>query len=290
MNSRVDYSLLCIAVLIAASLFNVSFAQSQTKDDLSSVTQIYSYAAEHKLIEKPIGEVVVQIGKQFIGQPYAAHTLDDTGAEHLVVNLQEFDCVTLIENSLALARCVKESRLSFDAFRRELEHIRYRGGNLAGYPSRLHYFTEWIRDNVAKSVLKDVTKELGGQEVRKELNFMTTHRDSYDQLRQDSLFSAMQEVEEQISARSYYYIPKQKVHSIESKLQDGDIIAITTSVGGLDVSHTGIAVKGADGRIHLLHAPNVHETVTITKETLVQYLREHKKDTGIIVARAAEVK
>ena len=46
---------------------------------------------------------MLEIGKFFLGTPYVAGTLETKGAEHLVVNLREYDCVTFVENVVALA-------------------------------------------------------------------------------------------------------------------------------------------------------------------------------------------
>ena len=73
-----------------------------------------------------------------------------------------------------------------------------------------------------------------------------------------------------------------------SKIQNGDIIAITTSVPGLDISHTGIAVKEKDGMVYLLHAPDAGQKVQLTKEPLAKSLQAHPKQMGIVVLRAVE--
>ena len=50
-------------------------------------------------------------------------------------------------------------------------------------------------------------------------------------------------------------------------------------------SHTGIAIRLADGRIHLLHAPNVGKKVQISDVPLADYIKGIKNQTGIIVSR-----
>jgi len=73
-------------------------------------------------------------------------------------------------------------------------------------------------------------------------------------------------------------------------LRDGDIIAFTTSIKGLDIGHVGIAVREEDGRIHILHAPQPGTKVHITKEPLSEYIMSVKKHSGIIILRAEELK
>ena len=250
----------------------------------------FSFAFEHKLYEKFTGDVVISIGKEFLCSPYEPNTLDQADTECLVINLHSFDCVTFVENVLALSRCVKENRLSYEAFQSELQSIRYREGIANGYASRLHYFTDWIYDNEQKGIVKNITKELGGIVYKKKANFMTTHRGNYPHLTDDSAFSAMKSVEDSLSHRSFYYIPKEQIKIIESKIKSGDIIAITTNKEGLDIIHTGIAVRMDDGSLHYMHAPNVKGVVKITKETLWMHLKKIPSQTGIIVARPVEIK
>lgn len=122
---------------------------------------------------------MVRVGREFLGTQYEAHTLEQPGEEQLVVYLRGFDCVTFVENVLALSRCIKKQVSTFEAVENELQEIRYRKGVLDGYPSRLHYFSEWIEDNAAKGVVRNVTAELGGQSYRKTINWITRHHDAY---------------------------------------------------------------------------------------------------------------
>ncbi|MGA2622950.1 MAG: N-acetylmuramoyl-L-alanine amidase-like domain-containing protein [Bacteroidota bacterium] len=254
--------------------------------------RIFSFATSNKLIEKPIGEVVALIGEQFLGTPYEPNTLEQPGEERLVVNLRAFDCVTLVENVLALARCVKKDRLSFNAFGQELQKLRYRNGRVTGYASRLHYFIDWISDNQKKGIVEDVTQRLAGKPYRKAFNFMSKHRKLYRQLAIDSTFSQIEATEEALSNRSWLFVPKSKIigsHSAiqtpQSEIRSGDIIAFTTEREGLDIAHTAIALRLDDGSLHCLHAPDAKGKVRITDETLSEYIQKHTSFTGIIVAR-----
>jgi len=143
----------------------------------------FDLAAAMKLHERPINEVVAAIAESFIGTEYAANTIDAPGKEQLMINLQTLDCVTFYENSLVLARCIKKNKSTFEDFKKELQFVRYRGGVIDSYASRLHYTSDYFFENEHKSVLRDVTKELGGVLWRKKINFMSTHPDLYLQLK-----------------------------------------------------------------------------------------------------------
>jgi len=276
-----------LLILVAFFLLAPSLCTSQQNDKLLC-NRIFSFAFEHKLIEKPIGETIVAVGKQFLGKPYEANTLDKPDTERLVVDLHSFDCVTFVENVLALSRCIKSNRLSFDAYTQELQKIRYREGSLNGYASRLHYFSEWIQDNGKKGILHDLTKDLGGVPLGKQIDFMSRHRNLYPKLKNDSSFFRITSIESTLSQDSLFFIPKSNVRSTESSIRSGDLIAVTTTQEGLDVSHTGIAIRLQDGSLHLLHAPDAGDSVRISSERLSAYLKRHSQHTGIMVVRATE--
>ena len=240
------------------------------------------------LLQKPVGENMVALGEHFIGMPYVAHSLEEAGEEHLVINLRGFDCLTLVENSLALSRCLSSARTSFDDFRAQLTYIRYAGGTIKGYTSRLHYFTDWMADNVRKGVVQDMTLAVGGEDYRKTINFMSTHRDSYKQLADDSAMERVKEAEASLSGNALHRVPREKIASVLSLLRNGDIIGIVTSMEGMDIAHTGMVLR-KDGTAKFLHAPLSGGAVTTSEGSLAEYVRRTKSMTGIVVARPLAV-
>ena len=237
-----------------------------------------------------MNESVAQIAQSFLGTEYAANTLEVPGPERLVIRLDAVDCVTFYEYSLAFARCVHQGIDTFDGFRREVQTLRYRGGVIDGYPSRLHYTSDYFYDNEQRGTLADKTAELGGVPLKKTIDFMSTHADSYPHLKDDPVnLASIRAVERAIRARTILYIPKARVEKIAPKILDGDILGITTSVPGLDCSHTGIAFRKT-GVLHMLHAPHPGLRVQVTEAPLGEYLARVGKDTGIIVARPLEPK
>lgn len=264
-------------------------AQIYSDKDVEVCKSKFEFAVNKNLNEKPIGDVIAAVGKTFLGIEYIAHTLEKGDSETLVIDLTGLDCTTFLENALVFARCIKEQKTTFEDYQNELKKIRYRDGILNEYPSRLHYFSDWIFNNVKKGIVKDITKEIGGEPITFNVYFMTKHPEFYVQLKNDPKFIPLiKSQEEKINSREYYFIPKEKVSSIEGKINNGDLIAITTNKKGLDIGHVGVAVKMDDGRIHFMHAPNVGYKVQITEKPLADYLARIKSHTGIIVLRAVE--
>jgi hypothetical protein len=117
---------------------------------------------------------------------------------------------------------------------------------------------------------------------------MSTHPESYYQLREHPQFlPVIRAQEEAITRRTLYHVPTKIVPKVASKIHDGDILAITTDIPGMDVSHTGIALW-QNGKLHLLHAPLSGSKVRITERPLAEYLAASRKRLGIMVARPVE--
>ena len=122
----------------------------------------------------------------------------------------------------------------------------------------------------------------------KEINFLTMHRDDYYGLSADKPYREMITVEKNLSVRSLYSIKKAEIRRLENGIEDGDIIAITTGIEGLDVVHVGLAVR-IGRRIHLLHASKLDKMIVLSVPTLYQYLSRSKIMTGIMVGRVMPV-
>ena len=235
---------------------------------------------------KPSGELILEIGLQFLGTPYVAHTLENGTEEKLIINTRELDCTTFAENVLALVRTVKSGSPGFERFTAELSYIRYRDGVRNGYLSRLHYFSEWISDNCEKGILLNAGREIANLVYPNRVDFMSRHPDSYQVLKEHpELVGQLKVLESDFSKADAWYIPKERLPEFDGKINNGDIIAITTSIDGLDVTHVGIAIK-KEGQLHLLHASSREMKVVVTTETLFEYLGKSKSVSGIMVARA----
>jgi hypothetical protein len=249
--------------------------------------RLMTRAQQEEVGGQPIGARMTAFGRYFVGHPYVAHTLELAGPERLVVNLKELDCVTLVENAYALATAAR-GQAAFSEFLRSLELVRYRGGSLDGYTSRLHYFSDWLADAERKGVVRDITGEIGGVPFEKRIHFMTSNRDAYRQLREDpALVDSMRTIEQRLNRERRYWIPQDRIAEVAPRIQEGDIIAITTRIEGLDVSHTGLATW-IEGRLHLLHAPDVGQPVEISTRPLAERIRASRLQTGIMVARPLE--
>lgn len=241
---------------------------------------------DSSLSEKELYEIIAEVGKSFLGVEYAAGTLDNNKKdEKLVIKITGLDCVTFVENTLAISRIIRKGKPDYESYRSELQNIRYRNGEINGYASRLHYFSDWIYDNQKKGIVEDITKEIGGESYNKNIDFMSSHVESYKQLKNNpEITEEIIAVENEINGRKMYYIRKDKVDDYYDSMQTGDIIATTTKIDGLDITHTGFVYK-ENGKVKFMHASVTKGEIVISSESLKDYLSKNSKQSGIMVVR-----
>lgn len=257
---------------------------SDTPEDSLIFERTVAWVRESRSDTLPIGELIAAIGQRFVGAPYTPGLLEVPETEQLVVNLREFDCVTYVEHMLSMARAIAAGEPTYGRFKVELRRIRYRDGELTGYPSRLHYFSEWISNNDDKGVVENITQALGGVRDTTGIDFMSRHTESYRQLADSVNLQAIREKEAELSSFPRYMIPENRIADVADQIRNGDVIAATSTVPGLDIAHTGLALW-VDGRLHLMHAPLVGSMVEISEVPLAERIQRIEAQDGIMVAR-----
>ena len=203
------------------------------------------------------------LSESFLETPYAESTLGGGSGqtEQLTVDLSGLDCFTYIDY-------VESLRLSenFEEFKEKLAKIRYKDGAVL-WEKRKHFFSDWVSGEDKNA--HDVTGEVGGDiaaTATKKLNRKTD----------GSLWlPGLAVVKRDIS-----YIPSQKITpQILREIRTGDYLGVYSDKDGLDVSHTGIAVRKND-EVYLRHASLVHKKVL--DEKLASYM---KNKPGLLVYR-----
>ena len=220
-----------------------------------------------------------------LGTPYVGHTLEGD-SEMLTINIDQLDCTTFVETLYALARTTLDGRRSWRDFAARLESIRYRGGVMGDYSSRLHYISEWIIDNNSRGNLFEVTPDVPHSKFQiKTINFMTTHAGSYQSLKNDpAMVARIAAFEEKLRRHRVSVLPKSWLGRSEVKaaLRTGDFVGLVTKVEGLDISHMGIIVKDKNGNPHLLDASQRGGKVMLEPKPLKEHLSGSKSTVTAI--------
>lgn len=224
--------------------------------------------------------------RKLLGTPYVAHTLE-ADKEVLTINIHELDCLTFIETLYSLTRATLNGRYSWRDFAANIENVRYRGGEMGDYSSRIHYISEWIIDNHVRGNLVEVTPDLPHVDYMvKNIDYMTHHTDSYRQLKNDS---AMVEKIRRYELRNHRfpYLKRSWLNDkgVKAALRSGDFVSLVTKIEGLDVSHNGIIIVDEKGDPYLLDASMSGGKVMLESKPLFKYLEKSKTNIGVRVFR-----
>jgi hypothetical protein len=235
------------------------------------------------------GERIIAIANEFIGEKYIGGTLEQGADEPLFISCTKLDCTTFVELVLAIAKTASDNSCKFIDVCHNLETIRYRNGKNCVYASRLHYSSWWIDDGIKKGILQEVTQFGKNMKQRLELNYMSTHPDSYRMLAGNpAMTKKIAAYEKPYRGTEVNFIPEDALKSEgDDYIQEGDIIAITTSKAGLDIAHVGFAYYH-NNKLHLLHASSAKKEVIRDIQPLNEYLMARKSHTGIRVIRCTK--
>ena len=264
---------------------------------LWSACSVFAGEQDRTHIEKWLQEAVslpkdscrtLHFAKKMLGVPYVAGTLDGNEEEQLVVLVDSLDCTTFVETVLAFCIADKRGERDYEGFRKALTQIRYRDGILNGYTSRLHYFSDWIRNNEQMGFVKECTSETACSQPKELwIDFMTTHVDSYLPMKKNpELVKEMAAHEKNWQGTVVSYIPKEKLNLSpeELKIKDGDVLAMVTNIKGLDIVHVGFAFW-REGKLHLLHASSSAKKVIEDPKTQYESSKNTKAHIGVRAIR-----
>ncbi len=269
MNRIIKNLFLLIIIVIAAKFLLTVFGKDFSTAHLEKVVlgdwtqQEIETLMEQSALKDGSAARIEFLSEKFLGTPYAENTLGGASGEteQLTVDLSGVDCFTYIDY-------VESLRLSgsFGEFKEKLVKTRYRDGAVR-WENRRHFFSDWVSGDDRNA--RDVTREIGGDAtatVTKELNRKTD----------GSLWlPGLAEVKRDVS-----YVPSRKLSlPVLQGIKTGDYLGIYSDKDGLDVSHTGIAVR-KDGVVYLRHASTVHGKVL--DEELSAYM---KNKPGLLVYR-----
>jgi len=213
------------------------------------------------------------IADYFIGTPYLANRLSKSNPEKLYFSFNDFDCVTFIENVLALYN----SNGSNNRFVDNLKNIRY--NDSISYESRNHYLTSGLEKLVKLNFLMPINNELNSSVIQKDINFLSKHV-----INKNVDKSYLLKIEKSISYKNMYYFGKGKYSEIEYLIKSGDVIAFVSSRNDLDFRHVGF-VYIKHNKKYILHASQENNNVCISELTIDKYVFKNQKMEGFQIYR-----
>jgi hypothetical protein len=280
-------------IRITILLFIFSAFLNLQATDRDSTKVIFDGIIQNAKLEKAdtmkIGNLMVWVALNFQGTQYVGGTLEKSDKETCVADFTGLDCVTFTENVLALARSIKKNKTEWKDFIKELTYIRYRNGKISDYSSRLHYSSEWIYDGIRKKLFLDKGSDLNALPVKFNCHFMSKNPQYYPDVlkKNEKMQQRIAEKEEFINEQTFYFVPKEKIAEIENKLENGDIVLITSNKPGLDYNHLGIVYTDSTNQKVLLHASSKLKKV-IMSDVISQYILSGSANTGISIMKPIE--
>lgn len=239
---------------------------------LPGIAQI-SPGLRNSILEARGQHDLTRIGIQFIGRPYRSNSLSTSNPESLVADLESFDCVTFLENSLALALSAGVDSI----YRKALVHVRYAGDSIQ-YEKRYHYFSDAMSQLGypllgTRNMLKMSPKSF---------SFLSNYLVS-KQIGQINI-PLLRSRENELAHKAFYYTPTTSVNELLPLLKSGDLVGLVSKNASIDFLHTGMIYR-KDGKVFLLHASQEFKRVMVSSQTLVDYLKTHRQFIGVSAFR-----
>lgn len=279
---------------VVALMLSSASAQSPVRfgceaTDTTAITAMLDKAAGRHFAN-PEARVAF-FARMFEGVPYAAHTLEGD-EEELTVRVDSLDCTTFVETAMALAFTIGEGRSSWRDFIYNLRRIRYRGGEIEGYPSRLHYISDWAVDNKYRGNIEDATTLFPRvTTMTRTIDFMTANRDRYPALADSANYARIRSIENGYRNHRFHYIKTIDLGAKDTRaaFHDGDVVALVSNLKNLDVTHMGIVIReNPSAEPYLLHASYSDGKVEVTARPLADFMKKNRQWLGLRVFRLAE--
>lgn len=235
------------------------------------------------------GERVAFLAAAFLGRPYSAATkarikkqrkgrgiADGTNRrplrqEELPLRFGHMDCMTYVENVLALAHA--DGMRPASLAERALD-IRFDAAGLPVYQhQRSHFMSVWARANEGKGYLRDRSGSFSETARR------TVHLNLRKGVRTYYVKDAFMRYDAPVTL---CHVTRRGLLDEERRLASGDILLWVRDIEGLDVSHVGFYVRKG-GRGFLRHAS--YSANRIQDEPFRPYVESNEKLLGAMVLR-----
>jgi hypothetical protein len=243
----------------------------------------------------PMGDAIDLVSRQFLGKKYVLGPLGEGEVGEYDQSprsrLDVFDCTTFVETMISLAR-------STDAqdFQANMDRIRYRDGQV-GYATRNHFpEADWIPNNTAAGLVRDITSEVAGDGVLKFSHARNDKRSWYRAKTLDSLHlpgadapakaRALERLRHEGDGMAVQhvklgYIPTESLRGdprLIERIPSGSVINIVRKDWAppgagtpMIVSHTGFAIR-IGGVLYFRNASSVPNKMQVLDIPLAEYL------------------
>jgi len=193
---------------------------------------------------------VVAIAEKTLGTPYAKDPLgegpDGQYDKQPLMDLAKVDCVTFVEQTIALA-----ASHSFQETFDTLQRIRYKDGEIA-FIKRNHFMiADWIANN---TFCRDITSELGVP-IKTETRTMG-RRHFFKERKIEALAKTAHD--EPLTVK---YVPASEAEQAMKRLPSPSLVLLIGKVDWLFSLHCGFFIRDENGQGHLYNASLLEKKV-----------------------------
>ncbi|MBN2542516.1 DUF1460 domain-containing protein [bacterium] len=225
----------------------------------------------YNIKDKPLNSRLNAITKFFLGCPYILEPLGE-GTDKPRANFEAFDCMTYVEQSLALAITPTPEELL-----QTLDRIRYKNSEI-NYYKRNHFVSiDWLPNN--QWLLEEATTYL--YPAAATLQRTISKKKFFEEKKTGAKVEDIEDVTVQVN-----YIPLDRMNCIEDIDISPLIILFVGNRENIIVAHMGFIIKEGNN-ILLRHASSDEKKVV--ERPLFEYLKE-KKDvfTGVMLVKVRD--
>lgn len=237
--------------------------------------QVDAFLADLQARNLPFAERIATIARAFVGAPYKDGPLgegpDGRYDKDPLIDLSCADCVTFVEQVIALAvsKTCEETVQT-------LQRIRYKDGRV-DFETRNHFMeADWVLNN---AWCREVTRDLGVPVA--EVTRTISKRAFFPKVNAPELGQDTPDREMTIA-----YVPLDQVPLATERIPSPSLILLIGKVDWLFAVHSGLFLRGSDGKAHFFHASSKAQKVI--DDNLASYLKDSTRHLGFSAYRIDE--
>jgi hypothetical protein len=230
------------------SVFAFSLLGAAAPERWMDLTEVEREASIRQLASELLPERLLQVSKKFLGTPYATSPLGEGQGKDAdpLIGFDAVDCLTFVEETLAI---------SFASEPKQVEPILIdlRYAKEVAFDDRNHLMeAQWLPHNLAKGLVRDVTRQYGGDStevVNKTLTSTTWASRSSRAL-------GLSPNREPLGTFDLPIIPLERVRAVAKRIPSGTILAVVREDRAYKptrISHVGFVLHRGQ-RTYLRHA------------------------------------
>lgn len=221
--------------------------------------QLETYLTDLKSRGPSLDARIIDTARRGLGTPYFNGPLgegpDGKYDQDPLIDLTRVDCVTYIEQTLALAACD-----SYEAAFATLQRIRYREGKI-GFETRNHFMVgDWVVNNI---FCRNMSEKLGVD--TEEVTRTISKREYFPKVNAPGLGASTPD-----QLISLKYVPSEAAAEAAAHIPSPSIIVFIGKIDWLFALHCGLAIRDETGALKLFHASSKMERVVC--QDFVEYV------------------